>query len=96
MEWKVIEGIDRSLHRRLSGYDTSGELFRSFIENNACFHKNCLGKYEKQKLKRKNESNKSDGGIKIPKVTRRSMQATTFTVACFFAKVWEILSIAEH
>ena len=76
------------LQRRLSAYTTPDGLSDDFIKNNACFHKKCLNKYDKQKLKRKqvnNNTNKS-GEVQKSKVTRQSMQARTFTDACFLCE----------
>ena len=77
-----------SLQRRLSAYSPPDGLSDDFIKNNACFHKKCLKKYDRQKLKRKqvnNNTNKS-GKVQKSKVTRQSMQARTFTAACSFCE----------
>ena len=59
MGWKLVEGIDRSLHCRLPRFNVWDELYVAFVENNACFHQNCLGKYNNQKLKRKQRNESS-------------------------------------
>ena len=91
IEWKDVKGVDCSLHHRLLKYENKEELYETFDQNNTCFHKNCISKYVKQKLKRKlatdkNQTDNPDKMVKDAKVTRRSMQAPTFTGACFFCE----------
>ena len=92
MRWKYVHGIDSSLRHRLSEYETH-DLYEIFGKKNVCFHKTCLLKYSNQKLKRKlvvkqTNIDNLDGAViaKNAKLTRRLMQAPTFTDTCFFCE----------
>ena len=59
-------------------------LQKKFVANQAVFHKKCIVKYGREKLKRKQESKKETEGGTSPKKTRRSFTAKNFGQTCFF------------
>ena len=60
-EPEISSGLERTLLLRLQQFESSYGLKQSFIENEAIFHKQCLNKYDKQKLVREREKAKKRG-----------------------------------
>lgn len=53
MEGENCDRVDGRLRRRMRLFESKQELSRSFIDNEAIFHKLCLNRYDRHKLKRK-------------------------------------------
>ena len=72
-----------------SSFDVADAIQKAFVKNNAVFHRKCIVRYGKDKLKRKRDEIEKniDKDPVIPcKVTRRSFVATNFTELCFFCE----------
>ena len=90
VEWQEAGYLSSDMNMKISTVTAESSLpvvqtlQKKLVENQAIFHKKCLVKYGKEKLKRKQESKKETEVGTSPKKTRRSFTAINFEQTCFF------------